>query len=248
MISMIENACVENKKWISHDDMMNITVIAESTPGPIAINCATFVGYKQRGLIGAIVATMGIVFPSFAIIYLIAILMDDFLEITVIANAFKGIKLAVGILILDAALKMIQKMQRIAFSVAVTAVGWERILFYTGWMSSAFVYPASILLYILLFGLAMMRCRTITRAAGASLIASIVALLVWVFISAVDQYYGGPLVAMMTGWFGMQSIIVEETSLNIIAVLGGVLWPLLYTVTLFIATLFTKRRVPRYLK
>ena len=98
------------------------------------------------------------------------------------------------------------------------------------------------------FGLAMMRCRTITRAAGASLIASIVALLVWVFISAVDQYYGGPLVAMMTGWFGMQSIIVEETSLNIIAVLGGVLWPLLYTVTLFIATLFTKRRVPRYLK
>ena len=118
-----------------------------------------------------------------------------------------------------------------AFSVAVTAVGWERILFYTGWMSSSFVYPASILLYILLFGLAMMRC----------------ALLVWVFISAVDQYYGGPLVAMMTGWFGMQSIIVEETSLNIIAVLGGVLWPLLYTVTLFIATLFTKRRVPRYL-
>ena len=134
-----------------------------------------------------------------------------------------------------------------AFSVAVTAVGWERILFYTGWMSSSFVYPASILLYILLFGLAMMRCRTITRASGASLIASIVALLVWVFISAVDQYYGCPLVAMMTGWFGMQSIIVEETSLNIIAVLGGVLWPLLYTVTLFIATLFTKRRVPRYL-
>lgn len=62
MISMIENACVENKKWISHDDMMNITVIAESTPGPIAINCATFVGYKQRGLIGAIAATMGIGF------------------------------------------------------------------------------------------------------------------------------------------------------------------------------------------
>lgn len=119
MISMIENACVENKKWISHDDMMNITVIAESTPGPIAINCATFVGYKQRGLIGAIAATMGIVFPSFAIIYLIAILMDDFLEITVIANAFKGIKLAVGILILDAALKMIQKMQRKPIPIAI---------------------------------------------------------------------------------------------------------------------------------
>ena len=119
MISMMENACVENKKWISYDDMMNITVIAESTPGPIAINCATFVGYKQKGLIGAIVATMGIVFPSFVIIYLIAILMDDFLEITFIANAFKGIKLAVGILILDAALKMIQKMQKKPISLVI---------------------------------------------------------------------------------------------------------------------------------
>ena len=49
MISMIENNCVEKKKWISHDDMMNVTVIAESTPGPIAINCATFVGYRQAG-------------------------------------------------------------------------------------------------------------------------------------------------------------------------------------------------------
>lgn len=112
MISMIENACVDKKQWISHDDMMNITVIAESTPGPIAINCATFVGYKQKGLSGAIAATLGIVLPSFVIIYLIAMLLDNFLEITVIANAFKGIKLAVGILILDAAIKMIQKMPK----------------------------------------------------------------------------------------------------------------------------------------
>lgn len=51
MISMIEHACVDSKQWVSHDDMMNITVIAESTPGPIAINCATFVGYKQKGLV-----------------------------------------------------------------------------------------------------------------------------------------------------------------------------------------------------
>ena len=103
MISMIEHACVDSKQWVSHDDMMNITVIAESTPGPIAINCATFVGYKQKGLVGAIAATLGIVLPSFIVIYLIAMLLDNFLEIAVIANAFKGIKLAVGILILDEA-------------------------------------------------------------------------------------------------------------------------------------------------
>lgn len=112
MISIIENACVEKKKWITHDDMMNITVIAESTSGPIAINCATFVGYKQKRFAGAVVATIGMALPSFVIILLIAKLLDNFLGITVIANAFRGIKLAVGILIADAAFKMIKKMQK----------------------------------------------------------------------------------------------------------------------------------------
>lgn len=112
MISMIENNCVEKKKWITHDDMMNVTVIAESTPGPIAINCATFVGYKQAGFIGALVTTLGMVLPSFVIIYLISIFLDNFLEIVWIANAFKGIKIAVGILILDAGITMIQKIQK----------------------------------------------------------------------------------------------------------------------------------------
>lgn len=112
MISMIENACVEQKKWISHDDMMNITVIAESTPGPIAVNCATFVGYKQKGFVGALIATLGMVLPSFVIIFLISLFLDNFLEIVWIANAFKGIKIAVGILILDAGINMIKKMKK----------------------------------------------------------------------------------------------------------------------------------------
>lgn len=112
MIPMIEHSCVEQKKWISQDDMLNITIIAESTPGPIAINCATFVGYRQAGLAGAIAATFGIVFPSFAVIYAISLLLDHFLEIAIIANAFRGIRAAVGLLILDAALKMIKKMRK----------------------------------------------------------------------------------------------------------------------------------------
>lgn len=112
MISVIENICVEKKQWITHDEMMNMTVIAESTPGPIAINCSTFVGYRQKGLVGALVATLGMVLPSFVIIYLISMFLDNFIEITLIANAFKGIKLAVGILILDAAVKMIKKMNK----------------------------------------------------------------------------------------------------------------------------------------
>ena len=112
MISMIENNCVERKQWITHDEMINVTVIAESTPGPIAINCATFTGYKKAGFIGALVATLGIVVPSFVVIYLISMFLDNFLELTIIANAFKGIKIAVGILVLDAAITMIKKMHK----------------------------------------------------------------------------------------------------------------------------------------
>ena len=78
MISLIENACVERKHWITHDDMMNITVIAESTPGPIAVNCATFVGYRQNGLFGALAATLGLILPSFVIIYAVSVFLDSF--------------------------------------------------------------------------------------------------------------------------------------------------------------------------
>ena len=112
MISIIENTCVEKKKWISHNDMLNVAVIAESTPGPIAINCATFVGYRQAGFPGSLAATLGVIVPSFTIIYIISTILNNFLEIPVISNAFKGIKIAVGILILDVAGTMIRKMPK----------------------------------------------------------------------------------------------------------------------------------------
>ncbi|MBR5925779.1 MAG: chromate transporter [Firmicutes bacterium] len=111
LIAFIEHICVEEKQWISHDEMMNIAVIAESTPGPMALNCATYIGYKQGGFIGSVLTTCGMIFPSFAIIFLISKYLDRFLEITWIASAFAGIKIAVGILILDAALRMLRKMQ-----------------------------------------------------------------------------------------------------------------------------------------
>lgn len=115
MLSMIEHQCVEHKTWITHDEMMDITVIAESTPGPIAINCATFTGYKRAGFPGALAATLGIIVPSFAIIFAISLFLDNFLELTLIASAFKGIKIGVGILILDAAMTMIRKMPKRCF-------------------------------------------------------------------------------------------------------------------------------------
>ncbi len=119
MIAVIENNCVEKKKWITHDEMMNITVIAESTPGPVSINCATFTGYKKAGFIGALLATLGMVVPSFIIIYLISGVLDNFLELTVISNAFKGIKIAVGIVISDVAVTMIKKLHKKKFPMVI---------------------------------------------------------------------------------------------------------------------------------
>ena len=112
MISLIEDICVEKKKWITHEEMMNVAIVAESTPGPIAINCATYVGYLRGGFRGAVLATVGVVIPSFLIIFAISQFLDNFLEITLIANAFRGIKLAVGLLILNAGLNMLQKMKK----------------------------------------------------------------------------------------------------------------------------------------
>ena len=112
MISIIENICVEKKKWITHDEMMDITVIAESTPGPIAINCATYVGWKQGGVPGSVASTVGVVLPSFVIILLIAGVLDGFLDIPWVANAFRGIRIGVGLLIFSVALTMLKKMPK----------------------------------------------------------------------------------------------------------------------------------------
>lgn len=128
MLSIIEDICVEKKNWITHDEMMNITVIAESTPGPIAINCATYVGYKKGKLPGAILATLGVAVPSFVIIFVISMFLEGFLEIAWIAHAFQGIKLAVGILILDAALKMIKKMPKRRLQIGILIAAFAVIL------------------------------------------------------------------------------------------------------------------------
>ena len=128
MLSFIEDTCVEEKGWITHDEMMDITVIAQSTPGPIAINCATYVGYKERGVAGAVAATIGMVLPSFFVILLISAFLDNFLEIAWVAHAFMGIKIAVGILIIDAAIKMMKKMPKDPVSLIILGCAFFAML------------------------------------------------------------------------------------------------------------------------
>ena len=122
MIGLLEREFVEKKNWLSHDEFMDLIVIAESTPGPIAINCATYIGYKVGKMSGAVAATLGMVMPSFCIIYLISLFFNQFLSITWVSSAFRGIQSCVVFLILSAGLKMLKKMKKTPFSISVTAI------------------------------------------------------------------------------------------------------------------------------
>ena len=112
MIGVVEHKCVEEKKWITHEEMMNVTVIAETTPGPVAVNLSTYVGYQQAGILGSLISTLGIVSPSFIIIYVISMYLDDFLSIKIVSSAFNGIKIGVGLLIFNAGIKMLKNMDK----------------------------------------------------------------------------------------------------------------------------------------
>ncbi len=102
MIPLIKKELVDNRKWINEDDILDIMAIAESTPGPIAINAATFVGYKCGGFLGALLATLGVIIPSFLIIVAIFFVLNQFSHLSVIRYAFWGVKAGVLALIVNA--------------------------------------------------------------------------------------------------------------------------------------------------
>ncbi|MBQ7971768.1 MAG: chromate transporter [Clostridia bacterium] len=109
MIPLIQKEVVENEQWITDDDILEIVAIAESTPGPIAINSATFVGYRVAGFWGAFFATFGVVFPSFAIILLISAILNEFKDNKIVQYAFNGIRAGVLALIVKALWTMYKK-------------------------------------------------------------------------------------------------------------------------------------------
>ena len=119
MIALLENEFVTKRGWLEQEEFLDVAAIAESTPGPIAINSATYIGFKQAGILGSVVATLGMTLPSFCIIYAISLFFDAFLSLTAVACAFRGIQIAVLYLILSAGLRMLKKMQKTPFSWAV---------------------------------------------------------------------------------------------------------------------------------
>ena len=122
MIALLENEFVEKKKWLEKDEFLDVAAIAESTPGPIAINAATYIGYKNTGMIGSMIATLGICIPSFVIIYAISLFLDAFLSLTLVAYAFKGIQICVVYLIISAGLKMLKQMKKTAFNIIIVSI------------------------------------------------------------------------------------------------------------------------------
>ena len=121
MIALLEEEFIQRRKWLDKDEFLDMTAIAESTPGPVAINSATYLGYKLAGVPGAATATVAVCLPSFLIIYAISLFFEQFTQLTVIASAFKGIQVCVIYLILSAGMKMLKSLSGTAFNRIIVA-------------------------------------------------------------------------------------------------------------------------------
>lgn len=147
MIALLENEFVEKKKYVEKEEFLDMVAIAESTPGPIAINAATYLGYKHLGFFGALFATVGVIIPSFIIIFTISLVFDAFLSFTLVEYAFRGIQVCVIYLIFSAGLKMLKSMKKTVLSVAIVSmVALCMVIF------SAFAVKFSSIFYILVCG------------------------------------------------------------------------------------------------
>ena len=122
MLALLEHEFVEKKAWITNEEFLDMVALAESTPGPIAINSATYLGYKRGKALGSVVATVSVCIPSFTIIYLISLFFDRFLALPYVQSAFRGIQACVVFLILSAGVKMFKKIKKTPISIALVVL------------------------------------------------------------------------------------------------------------------------------
>ena len=147
MINLLDHEFVTKKQWIDGEEFMDLVTVAESTPGPIAINCSTYIGYKKSGFVGALAATLGMCLPSLVIIYLISLFFNQFLEISFVSSAFKGIRVCVIFLIFSAGIKMFGKMKKTALNIVIFSISF--VCFVTFSLLSV---DFSSIFYIIVFG------------------------------------------------------------------------------------------------
>lgn len=131
MIPIIQREVVEKRKWLSGNDILDILAISESTPGPIAVNAATYVGYRVMGVLGSIVATLALAIPSFAIIFAISLFYETFMTWSVINAAFKGLKVGVVILLFLAVIKLSKSVKKELIGLIIFLVTLTLMLLFT---------------------------------------------------------------------------------------------------------------------
>ena len=122
MIALLENEYVSKRKWVTKEEFLDLVAIAESTPGPIAINASTYIGYKTAGVLGAAVGTVAMCLPSYIIIYTISLFLDKFLEFSIIESAFRGIQVCVVYLVISAGIKLLRGMKPDKLATAIVAI------------------------------------------------------------------------------------------------------------------------------
>ena len=145
IIALLEEEFIQRRKWLDKDEFLDMTAIAESTPGPVAINSATYLGYKLAKVPGAATATVAVCLPSFLIIYAISLFFEQFTQLTVIANAFKGIQVCVIYLIFSAGVRMLKALDKSPFATGLLAA----VMLVMVGLSLAGVSVSSILLILL---------------------------------------------------------------------------------------------------
>ena len=145
MIALLEEEFIQRRKWLDKNEFLDMTAIAESTPGPVAINSATYLGYNLAKVPGAATATVAVCLPSFLIIYAISLFFEQFTQLTVIANAFKGIQVCVIYLIFSAGVRMLKALDKSPFATGLLAA----VMLVMVGLSLAGVSVSSILLILL---------------------------------------------------------------------------------------------------
>ncbi len=148
MIALLENEFIAKKKWVEKEEFLDMVAIAESTPGPIAINSATYIGYKVCGVLGSLAATLGMVLPSFTIIFAISLFFDRFLSLAFVGYAFRGIQVCVIYLIFTAGLKLLKQMKKSAFNITLLSSVIVAMV-----LCSVFAVNFSSIFYILICGI-----------------------------------------------------------------------------------------------
>ena len=130
MIPIIQREVVEKRKWATNSDILDILAISESTPGPIAVNAATYVGFRVAGFWGALFATLGLAIPSFVIIYVISYFYETFMSWTIVQAAFKGLSIGVVVLLFMAVNKLRKAVPNSILSIILFAFTLTGMLLY----------------------------------------------------------------------------------------------------------------------